>query len=121
MVFDRAPQVARHRSVLSSHYGTLAEVHRKTGRAAESAEMLRLKQGLWPKQPQMLFAVACDLAATAEIAAAAEKPAYLDEAMATLKQAVDAGFRDAGRLRNEPRLKGLRARPEFESLLKSVP
>src|SRR5262249_4350715 len=44
-------------------------------------------------------------------------PAELDRAMAVLRQAITAGYRDGARMRRDPDLEPLRSRPDFWLLM----
>ncbi len=86
---------------------------------AELWEQLRLTD------PASLYAAACYRAVTATVLRAAVKSsdaagqadADADRAMAWLKQAVAAGFKDAARLTQDKDLAALRDRPDFRELL----
>ena len=50
----------------------------------------------------------------------AERRAYADRAMATLRRAIDAGHRDLGALRSDTSLDSLRSRTDFQELLRPL-
>jgi hypothetical protein len=109
----------------------LAEVYRNAGRPADAAAATRERRSLWDGNPDELFRVACDFAQVADAVGRgrtelsdpekAEKSGYVEEALATLRQAVAAGFRDKQRLQTESRLTALRQLDDFSSLLKNIP
>ena len=116
LAFDKAPQVPRHRHALSDQYSSLGEVYRLQGRAAEAVAAARERRKLWPGHGGELFEVACELAQAAEVAGRnqdADRDVYLGEALATLRQAAAAGFRDRERLLSDGRLAAVRQREIF--------
>ena len=91
-------------------------------------DLARKRRDLWPDDPAELVSAAADLACAAARSSAAGKAdltaqekalrrRYADEAVATLRQAVELGYRDAERLRKDPALDSLRTRDDFRGLL----
>ncbi len=123
---ERAPSVARFREFLGKHYWNLGRALRAAGRPEEAAEAALARRGLWPDDPERLFSVARELALTAGgiDQAEGEAPAEgvsarqrcADEAVATLRQAVEAGFAQIEEIRENPDLESIRAHPEFRQL-----
>ncbi len=64
-----------------------------------------------PDRPQLLYEAAC------AYAQAGEK----NKALETLTRAIERGFKDAARLRQDPRLEGLRGEARFGQLLGKIP
>jgi tetratricopeptide (TPR) repeat protein len=126
VLVDRAPTVRSYRKLLSIHYGVLGEMEYRQGRAAESVRLAMSRQALWTDDAWELYRSGCDLARAALVGRDSSGPApaerkerdrYLDLAMSVLRKAVDAGFRDAGRLLREPDLRLLRPRSDFRELV----
>jgi hypothetical protein len=126
VLVERFPKVHSYRRLLNSHYGVLAEVAWRQGRAAESVKMALLRQQLWENNPTELFRAGCELARAAALlgkdrALPSEQRKKQDQyhslAVAALRQAVQAGFRDARKLRTERDLELLRPRDDFRALL----
>jgi tetratricopeptide (TPR) repeat protein len=123
----RRPDAPGYRRLLNAHYGVLAEVAWRQGDAAESVRVVRLRQALWGDEPAEHYRAACELARAAALLGKgpeaptgqrlAEQEKYVGLALAALRRAVRAGFRDARRLRGEPDLGLLRPRAEFRALL----
>ena len=79
----------------------------------------RLEEMLPPRE---LVNAACRLVrSTADRTKADERDRYLELAMETLQAAKKKGFKDVGRLREEPDLQKLVGRPDFEKLVSSGP
>ena len=94
------------------------------GAAADVRHALRLSEGLRLPEGYAAFSIACSHAALAGLAgqegtgvSAAEGKAHADQAMALLRKAVDAGFRDIHDYRTEGALDPLREREDFKKLL----
>jgi serine/threonine-protein kinase len=129
IAFTAAPQSPDYRKGLNIAYGALAEVERKKGSPAAAAAALLERRKLWPHDAQELYRIAGEQADTAarvggkkELSAAeeAERAAYLDQAMETLRLAVAAGFADADRLRTDANFAPLRAREDFRKLMEGL-
>jgi hypothetical protein len=128
--FDKAPQVRQFRQFLNNHYRYLARVQRQLGRLAAAAAASVERAKLYPDNPQQVYAVACELAlclplvgkGKAELTKEeqAERQKYADQVMAMLRQAVAAGFDDAGRLKTDKALAPLRTRDDFKQLLAEI-
>jgi tetratricopeptide (TPR) repeat protein len=119
---ERAPEVVAYRRTLNAHHGFLGEIEWRMGNASESARAIRERLKLWPKNAAELYSGACELARAADLVRAGkpERDEYLAEAVAALRQAVAAGFRDAGKLRDDAALKLLRQRDDFRAVLAEV-
>lgn len=50
----------------------------------------------------------------------AQREEIIEELLATLRTAIDAGFRDLDQLNNDPRLEVIRQRPEFKEIVELV-
>ena len=120
-------QSAAYRRHLATHYAALTEIELKTGRLAEAVAAAQERQRLWPGDPRVQYAVAADLAQAAGLvgkgkaslsaAEKAERTRYAGLAMAALRQAVAAGFRDRQRLEQDRAFDAVRQHPEYRKLL----
>ncbi len=122
--FDRAPGVARFRQFLSNHYRNLGDLLRQQGRVDEAIEIALARKQLWPGDPERLFSVAVELAEAASAETGGEgseiEPAPCarhDAVLATLYEAVEAGFSDSNRMLEEPAFVPFRGHPQFAALL----
>jgi serine/threonine-protein kinase len=123
----RAPEVARHRELLSTSYKILAGLQRRLGRPDEAAAATRARRDLWPDSPTNLYEAARDLALAADAAAPgreklpadpeARRAGYRAEAVGCLARAVANGYADPAGLEREPAFDGLRRRDDFQKLL----
>ena len=117
--FDHASSVARFRQFLSNHYGNLGDLLRQQGRLQEAVEVALARRELWPDDPERLFAVAVELANTA-IGGTDADHQWTEAALATLGQAVEAGFCDSDRIRGEPAFKLVQDHPDFVAILSRI-
>jgi serine/threonine-protein kinase len=127
---SRAPNESTYRSSLSTHYARLGNLLRRMGRPGEAAAVSRERKQLWPRQPNELYQVACELAECVALVGKgkakltppeeAERRSYTTEAIQTLRQAVDNGFRGIEQLRTAPELASLRSQAEFQKLQKEL-
>lgn len=116
----QAPQAGHYRRGLSTHCSALADLLRQLGRPSEAAAVSRERLGLWPENAAELFRSACELAQAAEGAKGEERERIAADAVNALRQTVAAGYRDVPRLQTEPALTVLRAREDFQKLLKDL-
>ncbi|HUT92259.1 MAG TPA: serine/threonine-protein kinase [Thermoguttaceae bacterium] len=127
---EHAPEVARFREFLSKHYCNLGRALRAAGRPGEAAEAALARRELWPKGADRLYRVAVELTlAVAQIGSgdvassaqgASAKQEYVDEAVATLRRAIAAGFTQVDQIRENPELDGIRGHPEFGELVEQL-
>jgi hypothetical protein len=106
--FSRTPQVEEFRRYLADDYLALARVHRMLGNPAAALAAARAGLDLGLVDPKWLFEVAGEIGQSG--------PRSADEAMAVLRRAIAAGFRDASRLASDPELIPLRSRADFQAL-----
>ena len=120
-VFQRLPQVPEFRRFLGGHYKGVADSLRALKRADQAAEATRERIKLWPKDPAQLYESARALALCVPIAAdEAQRRALADEALATLRQAVLAGWSDPARTADDPGLTPLHDREDFRRLVRDL-
>jgi tetratricopeptide (TPR) repeat protein len=107
LLYAREPQRRYYRVQLNSTLVYLGGVYRDTGRPKEWTAVLLERRPMWPDNLGELLGIACDLGwAKAD-----------DEAMRTLEQMVQKGFKDFARLEKEPALTNVRQRPDFVKLV----
>jgi tetratricopeptide (TPR) repeat protein len=116
-----------YRNYLVEHYRFLAWLERKVGRPGEAATAALSYRKLWPANPHELFLIACDLAACVPLVGTdkskltpkqqAERQRYTDQAMELVREAIQHGFKDVTRLKNDPAVAPLRECAEFRKLL----
>jgi serine/threonine protein kinase len=113
-----APQDGRYRRRLASYCITQASLERKLGRLDGAAAAAEERMKLYPEGAADLFYdVARDLAMTAAAAQGEAQGPYAGRAVAALRRAVAAGFRNAERARKDDALDVLRKREDFQTLL----
>lgn len=130
LALEAAPKVARYREFLSKQYWNYGQALRSLGRAEEAGEVALARQRLWPGDPQRLFGVACELAMAAgdleagrvdlDREAARAKRDLAVAAVASLEQAVEAGFDDPRAIEANPAFDGIRPFPEFRELMRKL-
>jgi tetratricopeptide (TPR) repeat protein len=130
IAFDKMPEQARFRQLLSKHLHNLAFLQRKLNRPAAAAAATRERQKLWPDDPVELRWVAGAFAHCIPLVGRgktdlseeeqSERRGYGDEAVAALRQAVARGYKDSRHLEKAPDLEPLRARADFQQLLSEV-
>jgi eukaryotic-like serine/threonine-protein kinase len=115
------PGVRNVRPVIADNYSIRCLLEYQAHHGTASAEVARQRLRLWPPNAGELFQGACELARAASVMPEGEERARCaDEAMTTLTRAVNAGYRDAGKIRSDGNLTLLHARPEFAELLRRV-
>jgi serine/threonine protein kinase/Tfp pilus assembly protein PilF len=123
---DDAQDIGRFREFLSKQYGNYGQALRAAGRVDEAVEVALARKRLWPEDPERLFAVAAELALAArqmETAKSDRNPnrelarrQFADAAVATLQEAVDAGFDSFDLLRSNADFDAIRRLPKFRQL-----
>ena len=114
LALEAAPDLVYVREFLSKHYFNLARTLRATGKAKEAVEITLERKKLWKGTPGMLYEVAGELAlAGAAQKTAADQHQALDAAMATLKEAIAAGYDDMSAARKDPAFVVLRDSPDY--------
>jgi serine/threonine protein kinase/Tfp pilus assembly protein PilF len=121
-----APEVVRFGEFLSKHYRNLGRALRAMDRPHEAARAALDQRELWSGDPQRLYRVAAELAlAAGQIGEAgggssaedeSATQAYRDQAIATLREAIEAGFTQVDLLQENPELDSIRNHPEFGEL-----
>jgi serine/threonine-protein kinase len=129
LLMVQAPQDKVEHANLSVLYVQTAQIQLFLGRAADAAVTIQERRKLWPQHPGELYKAACELVECMRVVGGkkkltpeeqSERDGYAVQALEVLKQAVQAGFRDADRLRMDRELEPLRGRPEFLKLLVEV-
>jgi tetratricopeptide (TPR) repeat protein len=119
--FTGAPEVTRYRGYLNGAYARLAKWAAEKGHFEESLTTTLDRQKLWPGSAAELYGVAADLARLAGTwPAGLDKGDPADRAVAALREAVAAGFRDGPRLRDDPAFAAFRGRADFQAILSEL-
>jgi tetratricopeptide (TPR) repeat protein len=120
-----------HPQTLASMHG-LAAIYYALGRHAEALKLCRQTAELWEKlnraDAASLYGAACIRAVTATVLRAADRSpagakqadAEADKAMAWLKKAAAAGYKDAAHMQKDKDLDALREREDFKKLMKEL-
>jgi serine/threonine-protein kinase len=130
------PLNIEYRSDLGRSYFHLAMVQVRAGAPAEALKSIakaeELYAGIPPKGAEDIYFQACLKGMRTALLAGGKPDAELspaqrserlrnaDEALQRLKQAVTAGYRPAALFRHDPSLDSLRARPDFQELLRAI-
>jgi serine/threonine-protein kinase len=102
-------------SAQSAHY-------RNRGQLQEAAEKARELRQVWPSAPDPAYAAACHFAALIALVGKekAIQERYYEEAMKSLKQALENGLSNADTLSHDARLAPLKEWPEFQALMERL-
>jgi WD40 repeat protein/tetratricopeptide (TPR) repeat protein/tRNA A-37 threonylcarbamoyl transferase component Bud32 len=129
--FDASPQVAQYRLYLRNHFANLAHVRRALNQPADAAEAARAFKELFPKDPINLYTAAQELAQCVPLVAAgkpsvspeeqAERKKYMNLAVESLREAIQAGFRPLDSLNRDGAFQSIRDEPAFKALLPRPP
>jgi tetratricopeptide (TPR) repeat protein len=92
----------------------LGKFYRDRGRLADAFELARRRARYWPRDARQLFEAAAEMACCA---ADIDRAEYLDEALATLRRALDRGYCNVEELKTDPRLARARTRRAFGLLV----
>jgi hypothetical protein len=127
IALDRGKGQARFRREYCDSHGTKAAALRDLGRLEEASATALERARLAARDPLQLYNAACDQALAIPLICAG-RPALdaaervlrdklAERAMDTLRRAVQAGYRDAGHLRQDPDLTPLQTRSDFRLLV----
>ncbi len=117
-----APEITRYRVFLSKHYYNYGRVMRRLRYPDEAALAALARRELWPNDPQRLFKVAEELAQASSLLAGADNPQIseeqcITESLATLEQAILAGFQLPADLPERESFAALRTHQRFTELV----
>jgi tetratricopeptide (TPR) repeat protein len=108
------PENLRWQQAYARSWEVLARLHAAAGRGADSRDSsgkaLAIARELAQIEPGYAYDLACALCLHARLFSSRPDE---DEAIAVLRRTIKEGFDDAQRLKTDPRLDGLRARPDF--------
>jgi serine/threonine-protein kinase len=120
----------RFRNTMNVHHTALTEALRLNGQLTEAVAAARQRLRYLPDTPTERFKVAVEAALVIPLVGAGKKELsteelaqqrdFADKAMEMLRAAVARGYRDGNQLRTHSALAPLRARPDFQSLVKSL-
>lgn len=116
VALDAAPDISRFREFLSKHYYNQGRVLRGLNRAEEAVELALRRKALWPDQSQRHYQVACELSLAAQLQTEAARERTLDQAAATLEEALSLGFDDRQALLDNEELMTLRNDPRWKKI-----
>lgn len=115
------PEAIFHRSSLGNVLRSVGRAQAAAGNAAMACKSferaVEVGQPLVESYPVERMNLACNLALMAPVCVPARHDALIEEALKALRQAVMDGYTNVANLRNDPDLKALRERPEFQELL----
>ncbi len=111
------PRHPDHQRALRADLLALTKVYHSLNQTADAMRTTQELVALAQKNPSDLYDVACALAQSAALSPGEPRQALTVEAVQTLKQAIAAGWNDAGRTSRDPELALLRKRDDFRRLL----
>jgi tetratricopeptide (TPR) repeat protein len=131
LVVLAAPQAVNNLRLLSRHLTRLGEAQRKLGQRDEALHSYQEARAILEKLPAAaasdLYELACTRAACGALVGQSkgeltspeqvQRKKYTELALEALRKAVAAGYRDLDRVQKDSELDGLRALPDFETLL----
>ena len=128
------PNDVRNLNSLASIHRGIAKSHAKEGKLADALESLRqaiaIGERIASEDSLFTYDLACGLALYSEFVGRDQSGTtkdsnnnsqhYSDKAMAVLRQAVARGWKEADWMERDPELGSLRARPDFQELIKTL-
>jgi serine/threonine protein kinase/tetratricopeptide (TPR) repeat protein len=128
---DTHPRDPHYQGDLANSVASLGALERGDGHAASAAAFLRQAIGILERlqthDPVDIYNLACCNAMLAGVASdpksgmtAADARAAADKAMATLRDAVAAGYRNVAGIRSDPDIAVLHPRADFQKLMKEL-
>jgi tetratricopeptide (TPR) repeat protein len=121
--FDAKPGVLQYRRFLRNHYANLASVRRALNQPAEAVAAALASKELIPKDAENLYRVAQELAQCVPLTMPqqeAERKMYTDLAIATLREAIEAGFQPLDSVRRNGAFNAIREQPGFQTLIQGI-
>lgn len=123
LAYTNRPEAPRYRTFLSKHYYNYGRLLRRLGRADAAEQAALERKALWPGDPDRLLSVAEELALAGKLAqrATASSPtaeSCADLAVATLREAVEAGLQLPDDLDRRGAFSAIQGRPDFLELVK---
>jgi tetratricopeptide (TPR) repeat protein/predicted Ser/Thr protein kinase len=123
VAFTGAPEVARYRGFLTGSYIQTTQYTTEMGLTDEVIAAALERKKLWPAHAGELYNTAADVARAAQLRSVHRRSGgnrLADVALAVLREAVAAGFRDGPRLQNDPAFAALHGRSDFEEILAAL-
>ena len=125
--FDGAPQVTQYRLNLAQNYRNRAKLEREMGLPEVAVELTLARKKLWQENVDELYLVAKELARCSDAVELGDAQLPADErrqrenqrekyarlAVATLNEAIAAGFDDSAQIASDAAFATLRTRPDF--------
>ena len=122
--YEQSPEIREFAAMLNTTYANYCRVLRKQLRPEAAAQAAIKRRSLCQGLPVPLYHTAADLSLAAEIARQAQPSPDVEAAanweaaaIATLEEAINAGFRDYQALDNDARFHVLQSDPRFTTLL----
>jgi serine/threonine protein kinase/tetratricopeptide (TPR) repeat protein len=110
------------KTILSPVLSAQSDYYLQTGQLQEAADKARKLREVWPTDPDSAYASACHF--TALIALVGKEKAvregYYEEAMISLKQALENKLNNADKLLEDDRLAPLKDWPDFQTLMERL-
>jgi serine/threonine protein kinase len=129
IVYQSNPQDSAARKLLVQFYEALARLRRDLGQPAQAAAVARERGQVFANDPLQRYQAARDLARCMRLvgqnqrelttAQEQERHRYGDQALAELRAALAAGFKNLARLRTDSALEPLRPRKDYQALLQA--
>jgi serine/threonine protein kinase/tetratricopeptide (TPR) repeat protein len=120
IAYDKQPELRR--TWLDNHYQMLASTLRSLARPGEAAAVIRERSKLWPDDPRQQLAAAGELGCCISQMSADKMPVdpWVDACLASLRRAIELGFKNAEQLEQDPNFDALRANAAFQELLSAL-
>jgi tetratricopeptide (TPR) repeat protein len=119
--FAQAPTVPFYRRTLSQALDSLCNACRAADRLEDAASAVTQRQALWPGDAAALYRCAKDLGRITQMAQAkgdrTNADRFAEQALAYLRQAVAAGYRNGDDLAKQAAFEALRDRPEYAQVV----
>jgi hypothetical protein len=123
---EQYPTIEIHQRDLATVCAGLGRVQRAREQTTDALESLRraveLHRQLRPTKPREFYNLASELALCARLVAAdtPERLEYIDQAVAMLRKAVTAGYKDLKTLEADPDLAAIRSHPGYTEITEQL-